>query len=160
MQLNTIQFHGHFEEETDPRSETLNLVVPENDLEEELLSWAILSLPQTVGDDYARRGYTFNYALGHYLGNGLFTLRIDCRDASGGNWSAELAAGVVVSATTPAPNRTRGFTPFWFLKKGLHFRGSHASVREAYGGASFGILRFGSSENLPHRRLFGATVAV
>jgi hypothetical protein len=154
MQLSTIQFQGHFEEDPEGRRETLNLVVPENELEEELLSWAILPLPQNVQADRARPGYAFTYSLGHYLGNGMYTLRIDCRDPSGTSLSAELAAGVVISATTPARNRSRGFTPFWFLKKGLHFRASHPSISEAYGGASFGMLRFGSSESLPHRRLF------
>ena len=159
MQLNRIEFSGHFEEEEVLRRETLNLIVPENDLEEELLSWAILPLPQTIQADYARRGYLFTYALGHYLGNGLYVLRVDCRDASGGSHSAEMAAGIVVSATTPAKNRSRGFTPFWFLKKSLHFKASQHSISEAYGGACFGILRFGSSDNLPHRRLFGAHAA-
>lgn len=159
MQVSTLEFNGHFEDDSAVRRETLNIVVPENELEEELLSWAILPLPQNVQDDYARRGYLFTYALGHYLGGGMYALRVDCRDAAGAHHSAEMAAAIVVSATTPARNRSRGFTPFWFLKKGLHFKTSQASVSAAYGGACFGMLRFGSSDNLPHRRLFGAHAA-
>lgn len=158
MRLETLEFQGYFEEDPAQRRETLQIVASDDDMETDLLAWAILPTPETEQDDDARREYVFRYALGGYLRDGLFVLRVECLDRSRSSWWAEIAAGLVASPTSPAENRATGFTPFWFMKKRLHFLTSQKKVEEAYGSAAFGFLGFGSSSNLPHRRLFGATV--
>jgi hypothetical protein len=153
MKLHDVSFKGFFEEEP-KTAEMLQLVEPENELEEAQVAWAILPHPETVSDDSARRDYVFHYDVGKHLGRGLYELSLHARDASGGEWRAEIAGGLIASAT-PATTRPYGFAPFWFISRDFHFKAGQEEIERNYPGEAFGRLDFGRVEALPHRRLFG-----
>ena len=44
------------------------------------------------------------------------------------------------------------------MDKSLHFKAPRGDASIEYHRPAFGRLVFGSSSNLPHRRLFGATI--
>lgn len=155
MKLNRIPQRGFFEEQGEV-SEELNVVKPENDLEEAELAWSLMRHPETVSDDSARRDYVFNYQVKDHLGDGVYRLVIDARDASGGEWSVEIAAALVVSPPATG-ERAHGFTPFWFISKSMHFDSDDPQIKEHYPGEAFGSLDMARVEALPHRRLFGVS---
>ena len=156
MQLRTLTFKGFLEEQSSQTAEEIQIVVPENDTEIQFLQWAILPLAEAVENDGARQGYVFHYSLNKYLDGGIYSLRIRCRDASGVAHEMEIAAALV--ATLGTPEGQLSFTPYWFLSEKLHFRPGRGARMEQHHRPAFGRLRFGASSNLPHRRLFGATV--
>lgn len=154
MILHDLMYSGFFEEQPAMTSERLQLVVPENDLDVDFLSWVILPHPESVQDDFSRRDYIFRYELGDYLQNGIYVLRILARDASRIRHQAEIAAGIAATLNTAEP-RALGFVPLWFISERLHFRPQEGYEFDR---PAYGHLRFGGVGNLPHRRLFGATV--
>ncbi len=157
MRITDLHFGGHEEDRPEPVSETLQLVEPEGDLEEDVVARAIMPRAISIEDaDSARRGYAFSYHLGPHLGRGLFRLRIDARDASGVDHSAEVAAGLATSATVPEETRRVALVPLWLVSDRLHLERSDGSVGRP--GRAFGRLIPGDPDRLPHRRLFGATV--
>jgi hypothetical protein len=157
MEMKTIQFKGHFEEQTAETAQRLQVMVPEDDTERDLLSWSILQQPQFVEDDNARTSYVFGYELGKHMGDGVFVLKVTCRDASGRTHAVEIAAALAVE-TPFEENREHTFTPLWLLSERVHFKPLENASREQYHGPAFGHLDFGGAGSLPHRRLFGATV--
>ncbi|MFP4053050.1 MAG: hypothetical protein ACLFV7_04210 [Phycisphaerae bacterium] len=157
MHLRELQFSGYFENQDAETAERLQIVVPEDDLEAELLAWTLLSHPRTVEGDPSRQGYVFQYELGEQLDRGVFALKVSGRDASGMEHAAEIAAALVVRG--PVNEETfRTFAPHWLLSESVNFRPLQGMSEEQYHGAAFGHLRFEGSGYLPHRRLIGATV--
>ena len=154
MQIRDIRYKGNFEE-GDIVAETLQIVQPENELEEAEIAWSLLRHPETVSDDSARRDYVFHYEVIDHLGDGVFRLVLSARDQSGKQWSAEIAAALVVTAT-PSEHRAYGFAPFWFISRDMHFKTEAEQIDRNYSGEAFGELDFERTEALPHRRLFGA----
>lgn len=153
MFLKDLHFKGYFQEQSGLTSESLQVVVPESEMEQSLLAWSILSHGETVEDDTARRDYIFHYELGPYLKDGLFVLKIIGRDASHVRHSAEIAAAMV--ATSSAEGRSMAFMPLWLCSDQLHFRPQKGDSLDR---PAYGRLVFGAPDNLPHRRLFGVGV--
>ncbi len=158
MRLRTIAFKGFFEEQAGETGEELQIVVPESQTETDLLSWAILAHPETIQDDSARTDYVFHYDLDRHLGDGLFALKVSCRDASGVLYDVEIAAALVATVGAIEQSRSGNFTPLWFISKRLHYKPLDDEMEEHYHRPAFGHLRFGGVGNLPHRRLFGTRV--
>ena len=157
MKLRDMQYKGNFEE-GEIVAETLQVVQPENELEEAEIAWSLLRHPETVTDDSARRDYVFHYEVVDHLGDGVFRLVLNARDQSGEAWSAEIAAALVTTAT-PSEQRAYGFAPFWFISRDVHFKTEDERIGSNYAGEAFGKLDFERIEALPHRRLFGAMTA-
>ncbi|NLF29537.1 MAG: hypothetical protein GX591_01475 [Planctomycetes bacterium] len=157
MHIRDLRFTGYFEEQDATTSEVLQIVCPDNELEGDLLAWALLPVAETIDGDYARRDYTFHYELGTQLDPGLYALTVTAEDASGRTHAAEIAAALatVVPATTW---RRHGFVPLWLLSESVHFKPLERIDYDRYHGPAYGHLRFGADTNLPHRRLFGAIV--
>jgi hypothetical protein len=155
MRTNDMQFDGFFQDQVVPSSENLQIVAPEEELEEDSLAWALLPHQETVENDEARVGYVFQYRLGRHLGGGIFALHINGWDASGQEHEVELAAAV--AAVVPAGGeRTSTFAPFWLLDRSLHLKTPEAPGKELR--PAYGHLLFGEVGRLPHRRLVGARV--
>jgi len=157
MHIRELRFTGYFEEQDVTTSEVLQILCPDNDLETDLLGWALLPVAETINGDYARRDYTFHYALGHQMTPGIFTLTVSAVDASRRTHAVEIAAAV----TTFVPiggERAHGFVGLWLLSESVHFKPLERISYDQYHGPAYGHLRFGADANLPHRRLFGATV--
>ncbi len=152
MRIKDMFFKGFFEDHQGMTSERLQIVVPENDLEQVFLTWSILPHGETVDGDNARRGYVFHYELEDYLRDGMYRLRLTGRDASGIHHAAEIAACAISTLDTVGA-KPFSFQRLWLMSLDTHFRpqkGDHFD-RPAYG-----RLIFGGADNLPHRRLFGA----
>jgi len=157
MKLNDLPFGGHYEERSETVSETLQVVEPTNELEENVLAYAILPRTLTLDDaDSARQGYTFTYDVGEHLERGIFRLRIGARDASGRDHAVEIGAVLTTSVTVPEETRRVEFVPMWLVSDRFHYE--PLQDVEAYPGHCFGRLLVEAVEVLPHRRLFGATV--
>ncbi len=157
MHTRELRFTGYFEEQDATSSEVLQVVCGDNELETELLVWALLPVAETVDGDYARRDYTFHYELGRPIAPGIFTLTVSALDASRRTHAAEIAAAL----TTVVPvggDHAYGFVGLWLLSESVHFKPIERISYDQYHGAAYGHLRFGADANLPHRRLFGATV--
>lgn len=158
MRLEMLAFKGFFQESATETAEHLQLMAPDSPIDQAMLAWAILPLPQTVNDDIARTDYVFQYHLGEHLRDGLFVLRMTCSDASKVRHEVELAAGLVAVAGTVEQARGGRFARIWFLSKHLHYKPITPDMEDHYHRPAFGHLTFDSSANLPHRRLFGARV--
>lgn len=155
MRQKQFPFSGHFEQSQDI-AETLQIAVPESDQEQADIAAAILDEPEVVTADDARRDYRFRYELSDYLGDGLFTLRVEAEDASGRPHAAEITAALVLSAaseTATAGNPER--VPMWFISKRHHFKRLDDGVAD-YPGPAYGRLRMADPDKLPQRRLFQA----
>ena len=157
MKLSSMPFEGFYEEVSGRTADHLRIVVPERDLERDLISWVILPVGETVEDDDARLDYVFHYTLGDHLGNGLFVLRVVGRDASGIEHGVEIAAALTTTISAPDAGGWTRFLPMWFISKRLHFRRLDEEDHP-FPGTAYGRLRFRGPEALPQRRLFGATV--
>ena len=157
MHWREIRYKGYFEEQAGLSIEPLQILVPDNSLETDLLAWAIMPHPQIFEDDPVRQSYYFQYELGRQIGPGLFKLRIAARDASGIGHAVEIAAAMIVAVPTGG-QRDFAFKPYWLLDEAVHFKPIVRMSHEQYHGSAYGRLQFDSSETLPHRRLFGATV--
>lgn len=157
MRVANVPFRGFFEEQPVETAENLQMMAAEDRLERELLAWTILPHGEVVEDDEARRDYVFRYTLARGLSDHLWALRIEGRDRAGRTHTAELAAGLLVTAGSEEGGAVASFAPFWLLSDSLYFRWIGPGV-EPHRRPAFGHLRFGRSENLPHRRLFGAAV--
>lgn len=157
MKLALLNFRGHFEETEEDVAEHLQILEPENPLEQTLLAWAILPQGETIEDDPNRPSHTFHYQLGEHIERGLYQLHITTRTPKG-QWSVEVAAGLVSVGAATAGERD-AFAPFWFLSHHLRFKTHDERVRSAYSGDAFGRLDFGADARLPHRRLFRAVAA-
>ena len=157
MHLREIQFTGYFEEQDLSSSETLQIVAPDNQIEQDILAWTLLPGTRTVKGDPARQGYSFIYELGKPLSEGIFALTVTGRDASNREHAVEIAAAVVAISPT-GDARDYAFAPFWLLSESIHFKPLRKMSDDQYHGAAYGHLRFEGSADLPHRRLFGATV--
>lgn len=153
MKTRDLSFKGHYQDQDQTVAEQIQIVVPESDVDEQLLSWSILPHAETVADDESRRDYNFHYEVLGYLGNGLYKLRLTCQDASRNPHSAEIVAAMGVAAGTGEQGRAVDFEPYWFIDDHLHFRSD-----QNYGGPAYGRLRFGDPSELPQRRLFGMTM--
>ncbi len=156
MNIRTLQFRGHFEESAIETAEELAILTPEKGIERELLAWSIMPRPESVTDDDARPGLLFTYALGERLDEGLYRLLMTCRDRSGKEWEAEIAAALLSSPAALVEDRSSTFVPFWLLREGLHFKTPDEEIAEKYSNPAFGRLNLGSLSSLPHRRLFRA----
>ncbi|MFW6146455.1 MAG: hypothetical protein ACOC7R_03885 [Planctomycetota bacterium] len=157
MHIRELRFTGYFEEQDATSSEALQVVCGDDALETELLAWALLPVAQTINGDYARRDYTFHYELGRQIDPGIYILTVSALDASRRTHAAEIAAAL----TTVAPvggEHDYGFVPLWLLSESVHFKPIERISYDQYHGPAYGHLRFGADTNLPHRRLFGATV--
>jgi hypothetical protein len=159
MKLRQLPFEGFFEDQPLSSAQELQVVEPQNDLDAGLLAWAILCRSQTVEEDSALHDYVFYYELGDHLGGGIYSMQVSCRDASGGFHDIEVGAALVASNGMGDEPQCMNFEPMWFISKSLHYV-DHEEARAEYqsGAAAFGRLRFDAINNLPHRRLFGATV--
>ena len=153
MRVHDLAFKGVYEEGTVDTGEGVQVIVPETEIERDLLSWAILPHPQTLADDSARGGYTFYYELGGHREQGLYDLTLTSRDASAKTRSAHIVAALGTAYGAAEEGRNVSFVPYWFISEHLHFKSD-----ESYPGSAFGRLLAGDPAVLPHRRLFGATV--
>lgn len=158
MKIRDMRMEGHYEEVAGRTVEAVNLLVPENDIERDLVSWSILSMPQTVSDDSARRDYVFHYELGEEIEEGLYRLRITARDASGKEHAVDIAAALTSTLGSTEPGLHAEFIPMWFINKRILFKRPGESAG-GFPGSAFGRLDFAAGpESLPQRRLFGALV--
>lgn len=155
MKIRELQFRGFFEEQSFQTAERVQIIVPENDMEQNLLSWAILAHGETVKDDPDRPNHTFYYTVGRYLGDGMYLLRIRSRHETGRELTSEIVAAMV-AVTSAVEGRYVSFEPFWFISDDLHMSGRRASEFDR---PSFGRLVVGSDSILPHRRLFAQAAA-
>lgn len=135
------------------------MVEPENEVDTQVLAWAILCRSQTVEEDWALRDYVFYYELGNHLGGGIYSMQVSCRDASGSFHDIEVGAALVASSAVGDEPESANFEPMWFISKSLHYV-DHERFRpeDRYDAEAFGDLRFDEGTNLPHRKLFGAAV--
>ncbi len=157
MDIRDFGFKGFFEDQDAETGEEVQILLPENELEESLLAWAILAHDQTVDGDNARRGYSFHYELGEPLGEGMYALTVRATDASGVVHAAEIAAALAIQTPLEA-GKVRSFAPMWFLSERVHFKPLEGESHQQYHRPAYGRLAFGGMGNLPHRKLFGATV--
>jgi hypothetical protein len=159
MHLREVNFKGFFEGQGAETAEDLQIVVPDNALEEGLISWAIMQHSETVEDDRARANYVFQYDLGDQIEEGIYGLRLQCRDASGWEHRVEIAAVLASAVSTVEQIRSGRFAPLWLLSKHIHYKPLDGHMADQYHRPAFGHLSFTGVANLPHRRLFGAKVA-
>ena len=159
MKVRQLQFEGFFEDQASPTAQQVQVVEPQNELDAQLLAWAILCRSQTVEEDSAMRDYVFYYELGDHLGGGIYSMQVSCRDASGSFHDIEVGAALVASDGVGDEPQAMSFEPMWFISKSLHYV-DHEECRteDHHGATAFGHLRFDAAANLPHRRLFGAAV--
>ena len=129
MRVHDLAFKGTYEEQPAHVGEQVQVIVPETEIERDLLSWAILPHPETIADDSARDGYTFHYELGGHREQGLYDLTLTSRDASGKTRSAEIVAALGTAVGAAEEGRAVSFVPYWFISKNLHFQSD-----ESYGG--------------------------
>lgn len=160
MRIHALPFRGHYEETVDEVAETLQVVAPDDQLDHDLLAWAILRHPERVSDDRARPAHTFNYELGRHLSNGLFVLHVTNYDPAGREYRAEIAAALLATVATIelSPGRRVAFAPCWFIDKSLHYRMLDRGMESHYPGPAYGRLDFDDVAYLPERRLFMQTV--
>lgn len=160
MRIRSLPIDGYYEEVEGRTSEVLQILAPETDLDEQLLSWAILKHNETVASDDARRDYIFNYGLEEHLGNGLYKLRVTARDQSKRDHECEIVAGLSSAVSGRQSNvQPIGFVPMWIISPQHHFRGQSPGQNDNPPPTAFGRLDWSSPGALPQRRLFGAVVA-
>lgn len=159
MRIRSMPIAGYYEEVEGKTSEVLQILTPETDIEEQLLSWAILKNNETVATDDARRDYIFNYGLEDHLGDGVFKLRITARDQSRRDHECEIAACLSTAVTGGSSEvQPAGFQPIWIISRSVHFKGQNTGQNDNPPPTAFGRLDWRLPGALPQRRLFGATV--
>lgn len=159
MKLTSMPFKGLFEEQNVETAEDLEVVVPENHLETDLLSWAILAHPQTVTDEESPGADIYRYHLHGYLENGLFALALEQRGPKDVIDIVTLAAALVAVINPQEPGASFRFEPFWFISEHLTYDPGEAPVALEEHRSAYGRLIFGEAGNLPQRRLFGPRAA-